>query len=184
MRTRRHGVAARIKFLPEDAEMAKSKITDEQQIQICAMVGVGCSLRTASRLAGCADSSVRSLLQRDRAFETRFRKSQQSCELMALRHVQLAGEKNWRAAAWLLERMRPNDYGRIKQDLMTQQQADQVFSQFTEIMMREVKNPEDRRRAFHALREVVGCLSESNAMDRRDRNVGPLERPAKGRSPA
>lgn len=181
---RRRGVAERTEFFPEDAEMAMSKITEEQKTQICAMAGVGCSLRTATRLAGCADSTVRSLLRRDRAFENRYRKSLQSCELMALRHVQLAGEKNWRAAAWLLERMRPNDYGSPKPDIMTPHQAQLVLSQMGEIKVREVKNPEDRRRARQALREVMDGLSEISNADRRDRIFGPLQKPAKRRSPA
>jgi len=33
-------------------------------------------------------------------------------ELRALGHIQLAGEKNWTAFAWLLERRRPDDYSR------------------------------------------------------------------------
>lgn len=132
-----------------------SKVTEEVQIQICAMIGVGCSLRTVSRLAGCAESTVRRRLRNNREFAARLRKAEQHCELVCLRQVQLAGQKNWRAAAWLLERSNPLEYGPTKPEVMKPYQVRGILQQFADILTKGIKNPEDRRRVGNDLRELT-----------------------------
>ena len=164
--------------------MAKSKITEVQQGQICAMVGVGCSLRSAARLVGCHESTVRSLLYRDKAFAERYRKSEQAIELIALRNVQTAAQKNWRAAAWLLEHVRPNEYGPIKTDVVTAAQMQYFTQHAKDIISGEIRNPEDRRRVAKALGDVAAYMLDSARNSRRDRIDGVHRKPEKMRSPA
>lgn len=132
-----------------------NKVTEEVQIQICAMVGVGCSLRAAARLAGCAESTVRNLLKRKRAFAARFRKAEQHRKIVSLRHVQSAGEKNWRAAAWLLERANPNEYAPPKPDVVRPHQIQRVLEQFGDILSKGISNPVDRREVQKRLTELT-----------------------------
>ncbi len=164
--------------------MAKSKITEEQRTQICAMIGVGCSLRSAARLAGCCESSVRSLLFRDKAFSERFRKSEQTLEVIALRNVQTAAQKNWRAAAWLLEHVQPNEYLPIKRDVVTPEQVKLVVELYSETICREVRNHDDRRRVGKALADLTTRFYEHFYEKQRDRIDGIRRKPAKAESPA
>src|SRR5262249_52522796 len=71
--------------LPTRKTRKKRKLTDEAQTQICAMIGVGCSLRTAARLAGCSESAIRNLARHDDAFATRLREASVRREVFPLR---------------------------------------------------------------------------------------------------
>lgn len=152
--------------------MQFTKVTEEVQIQICAMVSVGCSVRAASRMTGCAESTVRNLLKRNKAFAARLRKSQQSCEIIALRHVQAAGEKNWRAAAWLLERMCPTEYAPPKLEVMQPYQVKHVIDQFGDVLLKEIKDPKDRKAVGVSLRELTNAIVEREQEHRARRNAG------------
>jgi hypothetical protein len=99
----------------------KRKLTDEKQIEICAMIGVGCSLRTAARLAGCSEAAVRNLVRRDEAFAARFREAAIRREVLPLRNIINAGQTRWRAAAWYLARLNPEEYGYRKPQTVTPQ---------------------------------------------------------------
>jgi len=164
--------------------MARVKITEEQKAQICAMVSVGCSLRAAARLAACHESTVRSRLQNDKAFLARYRKSEQASELIALRHVQTAGAKNWRAAAWLLERMRPNEYATPKPDTLRPDDFAQLTSTVAELVLREVKNPEECRKISEGLQSIEDQMTSLFLDYKRDRIYGVRRKPRKTDKPA
>lgn len=149
-----------------------NRVTEEVQIQICAMVGVGCSLRAAARLAGCAESTVRNLLKRKRAFAVRYRKAEQHRELISLRHVQTAGEKNWRAAAWLLERANPTEYAPPKPDVVLPHQLRRVLEQFGEILYQGISNLEDRAAVRKRMREFIAAFANMEQEERQRRYDG------------
>jgi hypothetical protein len=153
-------------------EAMANKVTEEVQTQICAMVGVGCSLRTASKLAGCPESTVRSKLRSNRAFAARLRKAEQHRELVCLRHVQLAGQKNWRAAAWLLERANPVDYGPPKPEVMKPHQVDRILKQFAEIIMKGISNADERREVVMRIKELTGEFKKLAADEWERKNLG------------
>jgi DNA-binding CsgD family transcriptional regulator len=97
----------------------KPKLTDETQAEICAMISVGCSLRTAARLAGCSEAAIRNLKRRDRAFAKRFREASIRREVFPLRAIINASQTRWRAAAWFLSRLNPAEYGYRKPEAVS-----------------------------------------------------------------
>jgi len=86
--------------VPKSKSRRKRKLTDEVQTQICSMISVGCSRRTAARLAGCSESAIRKLSRCDEAFATRLRDASMRREIFPLRNIINASQTRWRAAAW------------------------------------------------------------------------------------
>ncbi len=89
----------------------KRKLTDEMQTEICSMISVGCSMRTAARLAGCSEASIRGLAERDEAFFERLRAACMRREVLPLSAILKASQTHWRAAAWYLSRLNREEYG-------------------------------------------------------------------------
>ncbi len=154
------------------------KLSAEMQTKLCAVISVGCSLRAAARLMGCAESTVRTLARRDEAFAERLKQAELSREIIPLKNLQAAGVKYWRAAAWSLERLHPNEYGRRKPDVVTPQQLSAVTEQFAEILLRRISSLEDRRAVQQELVELMRRIERNLAPDdprnrTTDRKCGP-----------
>jgi len=99
------------------------------------MVSCGASRRTAAQRIGCAPSTITRAAQRDPLFGELLFATELVLEREALNLVCKAAHESryWRAAAWLLERKNPNDFGPQKPspstpDASTTQKICQVFS--------------------------------------------------------
>ena len=89
-----------------------TKFTPELAHTICVHVRYGCPLEMAAAAEGVSAETVRRWRQRYPAFAAQVEQARASCTVHLLRCLNkaaLAG--NWRAAAWLLERTRPANYG-------------------------------------------------------------------------
>ena len=75
------------------------------------MVSVGCSVRRAAKLCGVGESAIREREKNDPNFREQFLNAKQIREITPLRQIKEAGGKSWRAAAWTLERLDPEEYG-------------------------------------------------------------------------
>jgi hypothetical protein len=97
---------------PPKRKRGRPPILDEtKRAQICAMLSLGCSMGTATRYVGVTVHAVRKAARRDPHFNEQLQKAVRAAEVSALRHLHNAAANNWRAAAWLLERTRPQQYG-------------------------------------------------------------------------
>jgi len=83
--------------------------------QFCAMVRTGCSLRNAAKHAGVKIASVYYACRTDPAFAAQLRAAEQERDLSGVRRINSAGEKSWRAAAWVLERADPQSFSLRRQ---------------------------------------------------------------------
>ncbi|MBA4018644.1 MAG: hypothetical protein C0483_15875 [Pirellula sp.] len=75
------------------------------------MVSVGCSARRAAKLCGVGESAIREREKNDPDFREQYLSAKQIREITPLRQIKEAGVKSWRAAAWTLERLDPEEYG-------------------------------------------------------------------------
>jgi hypothetical protein len=130
------------------------KMTQEMQDQFCGMVAVGCTRRTAAHLVGCAESTVRSTLVRDEAFAKKVKAAERQREIVPLRNVHVAGQKYWRAAAWFLERLNPEVYGRRKPREITPAELAEVIDRFAEVVTARISSPEDRRAVHEGIDQI------------------------------
>jgi hypothetical protein len=86
-------------------------LDDVKRAEICALLAAGCSQQVAASYVGVTPAAIRNAAARNRAFHHQLLKAMQSAELDALQTIRAAAPKSWRAAAWLLERTKPQQYG-------------------------------------------------------------------------
>jgi hypothetical protein len=86
-------------------------IFDEiKRAEFLAMVKSGSTIRHAARRVGVDPGSVRNACKSDPLFADRVARAEQERDTFFIRRIQNAGEKSWRAAAWILERAEPKEF--------------------------------------------------------------------------
>ena len=76
---------------------------EEKRRQYCHLLRQGVPKRTAAQLLGVAPRTVQLAIQNDPDLADRVRQARIECHSRAAAQVARAGEKNWRAAAWILQ---------------------------------------------------------------------------------
>jgi hypothetical protein len=132
----------------------KRKLDERRQTEICAAISLGCSRNAAARLVGCSATAIVRLAERDADFGERLHRAELQREIGPLRNIQLASQKNWRAAAWVLERLSPQNYAARKPAVLTPQQVSSVIAELTELFGRHILDLDARNQ----LRDEVGAL--------------------------
>jgi hypothetical protein len=153
----------------------------EKQQRLCAMVSVGTSVRRAAELCETSEATVRSRQKRDAGFRAQIEQALQLRELTPLRHIREACGKNWRAAAWLLERIKPAEYSQRKADSWQPHEVAATMRGFAQMMIevlrREVADRDERLRVaqeFTAICRRVEAIQQSGP----DLRPGSLPKPA------
>ncbi|HEX3870407.1 MAG TPA: hypothetical protein VHV77_08225 [Pirellulales bacterium] len=78
--------------------------------QFCALVSVGCSMRRAAKYVGVRHGTIRYNVLNDRQFAAMVRQAEMNREVAHIQNVRAAGARSWRASAWMLERLNPDDF--------------------------------------------------------------------------
>jgi hypothetical protein len=97
-----------------------SKLTPEARDRLCRAIRAGCSLKDAALCAGIDRATLQRWLARGRAEQAgeycdlcgAVTRARAECEVRCLALINRAARKDWRAAAWLLERRYPQRFGR------------------------------------------------------------------------
>lgn len=87
-------------------------LDEVKQAEVCALVSTGVSLRSAARYVGCDRKTIHREQLRNEQFASNLRKAEIRAEYSPLEAMHDAAHRHWRAAAWLLERTRPQQYAR------------------------------------------------------------------------
>ena len=84
-----------------------------KQTQILALLRLGYSRRMAARQVGCNHATIGRAAARDPSFAAQLCHVEGQADFQALKLVRTAAgqEKYWRAAAWILERRNPEEFG-------------------------------------------------------------------------
>lgn len=142
---------------PKPKVRKKRKLTAEVQTEICAMISVGCTRRGAARMAGCSETAIRKLACRDEAFATRFRQACMRREVFPLRNIINAGQTHWRAAAWYLSRLNPDEYGYRRAETVTPREVERWIKKLVHELLVAIEDEPTRAR----LREVLDRMAPS-----------------------
>ncbi|MEX2138544.1 MAG: hypothetical protein WD894_04745 [Pirellulales bacterium] len=81
-----------------------------KRAEFLGMLKAGCTIRYAARRVGVSNAAVYLARDRDPLFAARLDRAQQERDILSIGRIQNAGEKSWRAAAWLLERNEPKEF--------------------------------------------------------------------------
>ena len=103
----------------------KPLLDEAKRREICKVLAVGGTRTMAAAYVGCSLDTIARAAKRDRAFAEELRRASVECEIRCLRNLSKAAQepKNWRAAAWMLERLYPERYARRKHVGLTPQRS-------------------------------------------------------------
>ncbi len=143
--------------------MSKFVYDRKKQSDILAIISVGCSQRIAAEYVGCSEKAIRETAIRDPEFAEELCHAEHRAELSLIKRIHKAAmdEKNWRAAAWALERLNPEDFGPRRPDTITRKQFVQVLMRITKIIVEEIPDEALRERVFQRIDVLVNELEES-----------------------
>lgn len=150
----------------------RNRVLDEvKRGEICALVTAGCSLRSVANYVGCDRGTIRREEVRNPEFAEQLRRSELEAELHPLRTMQQAAATHWRAAAWILERTRPEQYARSASNLVKMETVHDLMARCLEVIAEELSgSPADEaacRRLTKAIENTCGELTVA-AMASRD----------------
>lgn len=130
-------------------------LADEQKRRtLLAMISVGAGLETAAKHAGCSTWTVRREVQRDEQFAQQLREAETAAELAPLQTMRKAASTQWRAAAWLLERMNPERFVRRQPQALAPTDVRSLLDSVANLMADECDDPEQQQRMIRRLAEL------------------------------
>ncbi|HEV2972482.1 MAG TPA: hypothetical protein VGY55_21095 [Pirellulales bacterium] len=133
------------------------RLDETKRREVCAILAVGGTRLMAASYVGCAPSTIRRRALRDPEFAEQLRKSELSAEITFLKSIQAAvGDvKQWRAAAWALERLFPERYARRSPDSITIEQMTEIIKALAGIIVGEIPGKTLRQRVLARLAELL-----------------------------
>lgn len=150
-------------------QRGRRPVLDEaKKQQVCSILALGGSRRTAAWFVGCATSTITRAGQLDEAFRQAMIQAEAQAELFYLRYIQQGSEKNWRAAAWLLENRFPLEYGHAGRRGIPTKELDLVLRQFAELVAAEVPRLSTRRQIRMQLGRLIRQMRRPGALGERE----------------
>lgn len=128
---------------------------------VLAVVALGASLETAARYFKREPREIVEALTADADFQRDFKQAQEQAEVFFLKQVKTAAldAKNWRAATWSLERLRPDRYGRTKANAISVEEIKALFARLRETLAAEFNDEDERQKLEEKLDALLATLS-------------------------
>lgn len=92
--------------------MTRAATPDQRKDRIIAAVRAGASKATAAKFAGISPRTLRRWAKEQPEFRESLLQADGACETNLLAKIHAATDKNWMAAAWILERRFPERWAR------------------------------------------------------------------------
>lgn len=134
----------------------KTCLDAERKSNICALLAVGCTKKTAARYVGCSPATITRRAKKEPEFAAAMARAEAQQEFILLKRIYdaAAEHKHWRAAAWMLARRWPDRYGAHYPENVTVQQISLSLNQIAQVIMEEIGDLEQRRRVVERVREL------------------------------
>jgi hypothetical protein len=120
----------------------------------------------AAQRAGCSEAAVRNLARRDDDFARRFREAAIRREVFPLRNIINASQTRWRAAAWYLSRLNPQEYGYRKPETVTPQMLRDWTSALGSAIMQAIEDDATLARIANVLNRLSPKKNRREEMER------------------
>lgn len=130
---------------------------------VIALLTNGSSRRVAAAMVGCAPSTITRAAARDRQFARQLVEAERNVEVEALRRVREASKdpRHWRAAAWMLERRNPDDFGPRPPKMFSQVAVAALLSNICQMLTGTVPEENCRRAQAYLDRLMLDLRSET-----------------------
>jgi hypothetical protein len=129
-------------------------LDDAKRREVCTLLTAGLELQEAARYVGCTDRTLRNEIRRSAAFRSEVQAALLSARLAPEKLLRQAAGRNWRAAAWLLERTNPNVYSRRPPGSCTLDDLDAACRWVIDVAMHAIE-PQQRDGLFDHLTAIV-----------------------------
>jgi hypothetical protein len=123
------------------AKPGRPPVLDEiKQREIVAIISMGCSRRTAAHYVGCSPTTIQNTAERDEMFAEKLERAQSQAVVTHVKNINSAAKKAqyWRAAAWALERLNPEEYAAPHPDSISAEQMSRLMAYLSQIIVEEV----------------------------------------------
>ncbi len=137
-------------------------LDDVKRAEIVAIVSVGCSRRMAARYVGCAPSTIRATARRVEHFARELARAEQKSQIGLIKNIRDAAKKAqyWRAAAWALERLNPEDFAPRGPDVVTAEQMHSLIDQLAQVLVEHVPIAAHRKQVLRCVERILRELPE------------------------
>ena len=141
---------------------SRAILDDQQRRDVRALLLVGCSRRSAARYAGCTVAAIDEAVRQDPDFAKELDRAEKIVEVDYLSCIRRAARKEqyWRAAAWALERLNPEDFAPRSPDVVTVEQMHALMDQLAQALVEHVPLAAHRKQVLRCvermLRELPG----------------------------
>jgi hypothetical protein len=141
------------------SDTGRPHVLDESKMQtVLSLLSVGCSRTTAARFVNCDPKTIYNTAKRDPKFAEQLGRAENMSEYRFLSRIAKAGDETryWRSAAWGLERMFPDRFGRRSPESVTPQQLAVFISRMTEMLVEEIPVARYRKLVLARLNQFMG----------------------------
>ena len=134
-----------------------TSLDETKRREVCAILAVGGTRLMAASYVGCCTRTIRRTALRDVEFAEQLRKAELGPEITFLKSIQAAAAdvKQWRAAAWALERLFPERYARRPPDTITIEQMTEIIKALADIIVGEIPAKPYRRRVLARIAKLL-----------------------------
>jgi len=137
------------------AKVGRPKALDAfNREQFCNLIMLGCDWRTAAWRINCKPITVRREANRDPEFDAKWRRAELTLLTLPLYTLREEATKNWRAAAWQLERIYPSKYFKQNPRNLTLETMEEMLSELFEEIASAIPSAETRE----AVRKRIGRM--------------------------
>ncbi len=137
-------------------------LDEQKRRDICTVLHTGGTRQLAAQHVGCHVETIRRTADRDPAFAEALAQAEAKSEVLHLALLRKAAEQDWRASAWALERLYPNQYARRNAATLTGPQVTEAVRQFAESIADLVDDPKIRRAIRRRLKQLAAQLGKPN----------------------
>lgn len=134
-------------------------LDEAKQREICAILAIGGTQRVAALYVGCSVSTIQRLALRDADFALRLERAEMEMEVLQLSHIRQASKSSWNAAAWILERLRPERYGKRSPLTIPLADLQDAFAGAMELVNEYLPNDEIREELRTKVDEYFAALA-------------------------
>ncbi len=156
----------------------KSNLDETKRREILAILSMGCSRATAAGYVGCSRHTIGKLAARDPGFARQLARAESLGQIELVKSVRASthDNKQWRAAAWALERRYPEDFARRGPDCLTPGEIDEFLAEVTEIILQELPASRYRKAVLTRLwRLRPESRRERKSLEEPDAPSGPTD---------
>jgi hypothetical protein len=127
---------------------------EKKRDTVCTLVHFGFNRWQAAQHVGISRATLYRTARQDQAFRDKLRNAELHQELRPLQRIMEHMPKSWRAAAWVLERQKPDLYVRRAPQTMTLADMQGIFHAMMKFLLRGMPDKAARARVTANLEEL------------------------------